>query len=102
MTKQSSTKEIRSFDIVTYRKRIEWQVTPEMNWSKIEINHVRAICVFDVSKDEELKEAFSWKNTQTLSKNDHQIKGIKFNFLDYQLQFIKADQVLKLNEEGPN
>ena len=73
-----------------------------MNWSNIEIDHVKAISLFDVSKDEELKEAFSWKNTQPSLKHDHQKKGTKFNFLDYQLQFIKADQFIKLNEEGLN
>ena len=55
-----------------YRKWIEFQMTPEKNWSKIEIDHVKAICLFDLSKDEELKEAFDWKNTQTLLKKDHQ------------------------------
>ena len=55
-----------------------------------------------MSKGEELKEAFSWKNSKPLVKQDHQLKGIKFNFLDYELQFIKAYQFLKLNEEGPN
>ena len=58
--------------------------------------------MFDVSKEEELKEAFSWKNTQPLLKHDHQQKGTKFNFLDYQLQFIKAYQFLKWNGEGIN
>ena len=72
-----------------------------MNWPNIEIDHVKAICLFDVSK-EELKEAFSWKNTQPLLKNDHHLNGTKFNFLDYQLQFIKAYQFLKINEEGYN
>ena len=46
-----------------------------------------------------LKDAFCWKNTQPLLKHDHQIKGIKFNFLKHQLQYIKANQFLKLNEE---
>ena len=73
-------------------------MTPEMNWDNIEIDHVKTISLFDVSKDEELKETFSWKKTQTLLKKDHQQKGIKFNFLDYQLQFIKAYQFLRLNE----
>ena len=101
MTKQSSTKEILGIDIDTYRKWIEFQFTPEMNWENIEIDHVKAICLFDVTKDEESKEAFSWKNTQPLLKQDHRQKGIKFNFLDYQLQFIKAYQFLKLNgQEG--
>ena len=75
-------------------------MTAEMNWQNIEIDHIKPICMFDVSKDDELKEAFSWKNTQRLLKQDHQQKGIKFNFLDYQLQFIKAYQFLKINEEG--
>ena len=98
-SKSSSTKEIFGIDIETYPKWIEWQKTPEINWTNIEIDHVKAISLFDVSKNEELKESFSWKNTQPLLKQDHQLKGTKFNFQDYQLQFIKAYQFLKLKEE---
>ena len=98
VTKQSSTKDILGVDIDLYRKCLEWQFTPEMNWSNTEVDHVKPICMFDVSKEEELKEAFSWKNTQPLIKNDHQQKGTKFIFLDYQLQFIKAYHFIKLNE----
>ena len=43
-------------------------MSPEMNWSKIEIDHLKPIRLFDVSKDEELREAFNWKNTKPLSK----------------------------------
>ena len=77
-------------------------MSPEMNWSNIEIDHLKPICLFDVSKDEELREAFNWKNTQPLSKPAHIHKRTKFNFLDYRLQFIKANQFLKLNEGGLN
>ena len=101
-SKLSPTKDILGIDIDLYRKWIEFQMTPEMNWSNIEIDHVKAICLFDVSKDEELREAFNWKNTQPLLKEVHQKNGIKFNFLDYQLQFIKAYQFIKLNEERFN
>ena len=73
-----------------------------MNWDNIQIDHVKPICMFDVSKDEELKEAFRWETTQPLLKEVHDRKGTKFNFLDYQLQFIKAYQFLRLNEEGYN
>ena len=58
-------------------------MTPEINWNIIEMDHVKAICLFDVSEDEELREAFSWKNTQPLLKHDHQKKGTKFKFLDW-------------------
>ena len=71
MTKQSSTKEILGIDIDLYRKRLEFQFTPEMNWSNIEVDHIKTICMFDVSDDEQLKEAFSWKNTQPLLKQDN-------------------------------
>ena len=77
-------------------------MTTDMNWSNTEIDHVQPICMFDVSKEEQLKEAFNWKNTLPLLKQDHQLNGIKFNFLDYQLQFVKAYQFIKLNEEGFN
>ena len=78
---------------------MEFQFTPDMTWSNIEVDHIKPICMFDVSKDEELREAFTWKNTQPLLKKDHQLKGTKFNFLDYQLQFIKTYHFIKLNEE---
>ena len=97
MIKQSSSINILGIDVDTYRKWIEFQMTPEMNWSNIEVDHIKPICMFDVSNDELLKEAFSWKNTRPLLKQDNRQKGIKFNFLDYQLQFIKAYQFLKLN-----
>ena len=102
-TTPSSTRDILDIDIILYKKWIEWQMSPEMNWQNIEIDHVKAICLFDISNDEELKPAFNWKITQPLLKQDHQQKGIKFNFLDYQLQFIKAYHFLKLNgQEGLN
>ena len=102
MAKQSSTKEILGIDIDLYRKWLEFQFTPDMTWDNIEIDHVKPICLFDVSKDEELREAFNWKNTQPLLREVHQQKGAKFNFLDYQLQFIKAYQFIRLNEERYN
>ena len=101
-TKLSSTKEILGNDIDLYRKWIEWQFPTEMNWSNTEVDHIKPICMFDVSKEEELKEASFWKNTQPLLKHDHQNKGIKFKFLDYQLHFMKAYQFSKLNEERFN
>ena len=100
--KSSSIKEILGLDFDTYRRWIERQMTPEIKWTNIEIDDVKPICMFDVSKDEELTEAFCCKNTQPLLKQDHEHKGIKFKFLDYQLQFIKACQFIKLNGEKFN
>ena len=102
LTKQSSSRDTLGIDIDLCRKWIEFQFTPEMTWDNIEIDHVKAICLFDISDGDQLKEAFNWKNTQPLLKEIHQKKGIKFNFLDYQNQFIKAYQFIKLNEEGFN
>ena len=97
--KSSSTINILGVDIETYKKWIKLQMTPDMNWTKIEIDHVKLTFLYDLSKEEELREAFCWKNTQLLLKQDHQQKGTKYKFLDCQLQFIKAYQFLKVNEE---
>ena len=102
MTKQSSSINILGIDIDLYRKWLKFQFTPEMNWENIEIDHVKPICMFDVTIDEEMKEAFNWRNTQPLLKQDLVQKGIKFKFLEYQLQFIKAYQFIQLNEERFN
>ena len=77
-------------------------MTSDMTWDIIEIDHVRPFCMFDRSIEEEIKDAFNWKNTQPLLKYVHQQKGIKYNFLDYQIQFIKAFQFIKLNDERFN
>ena len=78
---------------------IEFRFTPKMNWSNIEIDHVKPICMFNVSDDEEIKLAFNWKNTQPLLEEAHSQKSVEFSFLDYQIQFIKTYQSLKMNEE---
>ena len=63
-TKSSATKDKLGIDIETYKKWVEYQFTPETNWSYIEIDTVKPICMFNVSKDEELGDAFNWKITQ--------------------------------------
>ena len=65
LTKQSSTKEILGIDIETYRNWVEWQMTPERNWTNIEVDHVKPICMVDISDNEQLKKAVNWRNTQT-------------------------------------
>ena len=56
--------------------------------------------MLDVSEDDDLRECFNWKNTQPLSIEFHKQKGVINRFLDYQLQFIRAYQYFKLNNEG--
>ena len=73
-----------------------------MKWLIIEIDHLKPICMFDLSKGEELGDAYNWKNTQPLLKEVHQQKVIKYKCLEYPLQFISAHQFIKLHEEGLN
>ena len=91
--KSSSTKLIFGIDIITYRKWIELglpEMTPELNWSNIEINHVKPICMCDMSKNDDSKHVFNWKNTQPLLKKSIIKRGlslisqiIKYNSLKY-------------------
>ena len=57
-------------------------MTFDMTWDNIEIDRMKPICMFDVCIEEELKDAFNWKNTQSLFKPDHQQKVIKYSFSD--------------------
>ena len=67
-----------------------------MIWSNIHIDHVKPISLFNVVNEDELLEAFNWKNTQPLLKEDNLRICTKYNELDYQLQFTKTDEFLKL------
>ena len=96
-TKSFHTKDILGIDVETYKRWIEHQMTPEMNWSNIHIDHVKPISSFDISNEDELLEAFNWKNTQPLLKKDNLRKGCKYNELDYRLQFIKAYEFINSN-----
>ena len=86
--KTSSTKDLLGFEIEDCKKRIEFQLAPKMSWNNIHIDHVKPICSFDVSKDEGLREAFIWKNTELLLKKGNLEKCRNFNLLDNILQFI--------------
>ena len=72
-------------------------MTSDMTCNYIDIYRVKLICSFNVLYDNQLKEAFCWKNTQTLIKQDHQIKGTSLKFLEYQLHFIQAYQFINLS-----
>ena len=56
-------------------------MTSDMTWVDIERDHVKSICKFDISKNEEQGEAFNCKNTQPLQKIQHH-KGTKINFIN--------------------
>ena len=73
-----------------------------MNWTNHEIDHVKPICMFDISDIKQVKEKFNWRNTQALLKEIHEQKCIKNNFLAYRMHFIKSYQFPKLNEERLN
>ena len=64
--KTSSTKDLFGMDIEICRKPIEFQVGPETEWNEIQIDHVKPFSSVDMSENEELREAFNWKNTQPI------------------------------------
>ena len=74
-------------------------MTPELKWGNIEIDHVKPICMFDVSKDKKIERSVLLEKYSTTLKKDHQQKRTKLNILDYQLQFIEVHQFLNLHEE---
>ena len=52
MVESSCTKYVLGIDVETYRKWIEWQMTPDMTWDNIELDHVKFVSSFDISEDE--------------------------------------------------
>ena len=71
-------KDILGKDNDSYRNRIEFQLTPEMNWLNIEIDHVKPICMLNIYNDDEIRECFNWKKIQTLIKAIDKKEGNDF------------------------
>lgn len=79
-SKNSSTSEIIGCSIAFYRRWIEHQFTPEMNWDNHgeywHIDHVRPCASFNLADNKEFKSCFNWRNVRpvqkriNLSKND--------------------------------
>ena len=76
-SKPSSTRGNLGIDINPYKNWIEYQFIPVMIWLNSNIDHVMPIFMFDVSNDEELKQAFDWNNAQPLIEEVHSQKGVK-------------------------
>ena len=76
-------------------------MSPDMKWGSLHIDPVKPIVSFDISKVEDLGEAFNWKHTE-LVKIDKIQKCRKFNLLDDRQHFIKAYIFIKVKEEGLN
>ena len=54
-SKTSSTMDKIGVDVELYRLCIEFQMTPELYWTNIDIEHLKPISSFDMSKDKELR-----------------------------------------------
>ena len=52
----------------TYRKKVEFHMTPDKNWLINEIDHVKTISSNFLTADEEYKKTFNWNITQHSKK----------------------------------
>ena len=62
-----STIDLLGIEIESYRKRIEFQMTSEMNWKIFEMDHVKPISSIDVPKGDKLRKVSNWIINQPLS-----------------------------------
>ena len=69
--KSFRTRYILGISLDLYKKWIEFQMSPEMNWLNIHVDHVKPTSLFNLSNEDELLECFNWINTQPLLKKDN-------------------------------
>lgn len=51
----------------------------DMNYGKWEIDHIRPICSFDLTKDEDIIQCFHYTNMQPLWREENQAKGTSWS-----------------------
>jgi hypothetical protein len=81
--KSNSSEKLLGCSIEEYIVYLEQQFDQNMNWENYgkywEIDHKKPISTFDLTKKQEIKECFNYKNTQPLSIDENRKKGNKNN-----------------------
>jgi hypothetical protein len=79
VNKHHSAIKLLDCDIEYYKQYLEQQFQPDMTWENHgvlwEIDHIKPCAAFDLTKEEEQKQCFHYKNTQPLYKSDNRSKG---------------------------
>ena len=78
-TKYQTTNEYLGCDKVFLYNHIKSQMTPEMTFENIHIDHIKPISKFDLTKEEEIKKCFHWSNLQPLLVEDNLSKSNKWS-----------------------
>ena len=68
-----------------------YQMSPEIIWENIEIDHVKSFSSFVISKNGELLEAYDWVNTESVKKEVHQQKVEKV--ISYIIDCISSESI---------
>lgn len=72
--------ELIGCDSITLKKHISKQFLPNMtfdNYPEWEVDHIKPITSYDLTKLEQLLECFNYKNLQPLWKHDNRVKSDK-------------------------
>lgn len=94
--KNSLSKVYLGCTIIFYKQYLESLFLPEMNWANHgeiwEIDHIKAIANFDLSKESEQLECFNYKNTEPRFKTTSIAES--FGYKDYIGNREKGDKVI--------
>ena len=82
--KSNSSEELLGCPIEEYIVYLEQHFNQNMTWENYgiywEIDHTKPISSFDLTKEQEIKKCFNYKNTKPLSINENRQKGNKEHF----------------------
>ena len=84
--KTNKTEDLLGISFNEYNKYIEFLMTANMKWNKIELDHEYPLSSFDLTNPNQLKEASHYSNIQPLLKRDNCSKGSKFHEHDIVIQ----------------
>jgi hypothetical protein len=104
--KQCSSAELLGCTMDFFRKWLEFNFTPLMDWNNFgeywHIDHIWPCAAFDLSQYEQQQECFSWKNMVPLEKTENMKKGAKIYHEVIEKYENKVNQFLTLTATLPN
>ena len=78
-SKNDTTETLLETSYSEFRNYIEFLMTDEMTWNNIELDHVQPLPSFDLTNQEQLKEAAHYTNIQPLIAKDNRSKGDRYH-----------------------
>ena len=92
-SKNDKTEDLLGTSLSEFKDYIEYLMTLDVKWKKFHLDHVQPLASFDLTNQEQLKQAAHYTNFQPLLAKDFYRKEIVITWLFKQTEFMIINHI---------